>query len=81
MIQEDQCNLPMWIWILASMPVLVYRKGDTYNDPKVSDRRAWANSVDPDETEEQSDQGLHCLPFRLHFLDPLLSNKMMLFQF
>ena len=25
--------------------------------------------------EEQSDQGLHCLPFRLHCLDPLLYGK------
>ena len=32
------------------------------NDPKFSDRQVWANSVDPDQTEEQSDQGLHCLP-------------------
>ena len=36
------------------------------NDPKFSDRYAWANSADP---EEQSDQDLHCLPFRLHHLD------------
>ena len=25
--------------------------------------------------EEQSDQGLHCLPFRLHRLDSLLYNR------
>ena len=25
--------------------------------------------------EEQSDQGLHCLPFRLHRLDSLLDGK------
>ena len=32
---------------------------------KVSDKMAYANSVDPDQTalKEQSDQGLHCLPF------------------
>ena len=35
------------------------------DDPKFSDRYAWANSVDPDQTA----QGLHCLPFRLHCLD------------
>ena len=40
-----------------------YRK-----DPKFSDRYAWANSAD---LEEQSDKGLHCLPFRLHRLDSL----------
>ena len=40
------------------------------------DRYGQANSVDPDQTpplgavlsEEQSDQGLHCLPFHLHLL-------------
>ena len=41
-----------------------------------SDSYAWANSVDPDQTAprgaEQSDLGLHCLPFRLHRLDSLL---------
>ena len=41
------------------------------NDPKFSDRYAWANSADPD----QSDQGLHCLPFCLHCLDSLLCGK------
>ena len=32
----------------------------------VSDKMASANSVDSDQTapKEQSDQGLHCLPFR-----------------
>ena len=44
------------------------------NDPKFSDRYAWANSADPDQTE-QSDQGLHCLPFRLHRLDSLLYGR------
>ena len=47
------------------------------NDPKFSDRQVWSNSIDPDQTaprsslllEEQSDQGLHCLPFRLLRLD------------
>ena len=35
---------------------------------KFSDRQVWADSADPDQT----DQGLHCLPFRLHRLDSLL---------
>ena len=35
--------------------------------------------LDPE--EEQSDQGLHCLPICLHLLDPLLCSKMTLFQF
>ena len=32
----------------------------------MSDDMAYANSADPDQTapKEQSDQGLHCLPFR-----------------
>ena len=42
-----------------------------------SDRYAWVNSADPDQLllEEQSDQGLHCLPFRLHCLDSLLYGR------
>ena len=34
------------------------------NDPKFSDRYAWANSADPDQTAPS-------LPFRLHHLDTL----------
>ena len=50
------------------------------NDPKFLDRYAWANSEDPDQTAprgavEQSDQGLHCLPFCLHRLDSLLFSR------
>ena len=41
------------------------------NDPKFSDRYAWANSADPDQTA----QGLHCLQFRLHCLDTLLYGR------
>ena len=36
-------------------------------------RQVLANSADPD--QEQSDQGLHCLPFRLHRLDSLLCGR------
>ena len=46
---------------------------------KFSDRQIWANSADPDQSaptvEEQSDLGLHCLLFNLHFLDPLLCSQ------
>ena len=49
------------------MGVVEYR-----NFPKFSDRQVWANSAD---LEEQSDQGLHCLPFRLHRLDSLLYGR------
>ena len=31
--------------------------------------------------EEQSDQGLHCLQFRLHLLDSLLYGRAILFKF
>ena len=36
-----------------------------------NDADIMANSVDPDQT----DQGLHCLPFRLHRLDSLLYGR------
>ena len=29
----------------------------------ISDKMAYANSTDPDQIKEQSDQGLHCLLF------------------
>ena len=48
------------------------------NVPKLLDRHVWANSVDP---EEQSDQGLYCLPFCLHGLDALLYGKSILVKF
>ena len=51
------------------------------NDPKFSDRYAWINSADPDQTEEQSDQDLHFLPFRLHRLDSLLYGRATQFKF
>ena len=49
------------------------------NDTKFSGRYAWANSADPDQTalRGQSDQGLHCFPFRLHRLDSLLYGRAM----
>ena len=38
----------------------------------MSDKKTYANSADPDQTApsgavEQSDQGLHCLPFTEYF--------------
>ena len=46
------------------------------NGTKFSDKQVWANSVDPDQIlEEQSDQGLHCLPFPVHLLDLLLYGR------
>ena len=60
-------------------------KDDYRKDLKFSDRYAWANSADPDQTaplirlllEEQSDQGLHCLSFHLHLLDALPMAKLL----
>ena len=42
------------------------------NFSKVSDRKVWTNSADPDQTaplrsEEQSDLGLHCLHLSASF--------------
>ena len=57
-------------------------KLETYrNDPKFSDRQVWANSADPDQTAEQSDQGLHCLLFRLRLSDTFLNCKATSFEF
>ena len=47
---------------------LLYHYNLDRNVPKFLDRQIWANSADP----EQSDQGLHCLQFPLHLLDALL---------
>ena len=48
-----------------------------------SDKHAWANSVDHDETPHNaaSHQGLHCLSLIQHFLDPTTSSKLYLFKF
>ena len=42
-----------------------YSKCPKVLNTKVSDKMPYANNADPDQTapKEQSDQGLHCLPF------------------
>ena len=62
--------------MLKSYPITVVssKESNYRTDPKFSDRYAWANSADPDQTA-QSDQGLHCLPSRLHRLDSLLYGR------
>ena len=46
-----------------------------------SDRYAWANGADPDQTApEQSDLGLHCLSFRLHRLNSLLYGRVQILE-
>ena len=43
---------------------LIYGKHPKISNTKVSDKMAYVNSADPDQTaQEQSDQGLNCLPF------------------
>ena len=46
-----------------------YHKCPKISNTNVSDKMAYANSADPDQTapKEQSDQGLHCLPFHKLF--------------
>ena len=77
--------LSTWGRIFPERPFKSYREQiintmrfkflDNYrNVPKFSDRQAWVNSADSDQTapEEQSDQGLHCLQFPLHLFGALL---------
>ena len=46
------------------------------------DRQAWANSVDPDEMQQNaaSHQGLHFLPLIQQFLDTTWNGKLYLFK-
>ena len=46
----------------------------------MTDKMTYANSADPDQTapEEQSDQGLHCLPF--HYFRKHMHNERNLAQ-
>ena len=48
-----------------------------------SDRQAWANSVDPNETPQNaaSHLGQHCLPLIQQFLDTSSGSKLYLFKF
>ena len=41
----------------------------------MSDKIAYANSVDPDHLKEQSDQGLHCLPLHKYFKNNCTKSK------
>ena len=58
-----------------------------YNEYRIyrmySDRQAWANSVDPDETPQNaaSRQGLHCLLLIQHFLDKTSGSELYWFKF
>ena len=47
-----------------------------------SDRQAWANSIDPDETPQNaaSHLGLHCLPLIQQFLDTTSSSELYWFK-
>ena len=66
------------MWVISEL----FEQPMNLNDPKFSDKQAWANSADPDQTApEQSDQGLHCLQVHLHLLNALLFGKAILFKF
>ena len=123
-VVHETLKYPLRILNMTWIQKVFYR-----NDPKFSDRQAWANSVAPDQSsllrvctvchsicifwtqllymveprclnfsvmiltfrtdrpgqtvqtqirlllQEQSDQGLHCLPFYLHRLDSLLHGR------
>ena len=62
---SDQTGrMPRLIWVFAGRTVILLVF-------------SWRGSYYA--VKEQSDQGLHCLPFCLHFLDPLLHSKVTLF--
>ena len=75
--------------VQSFIAVLAQWKWQTINcycsDPKFSDRQALANSANSDQTapslEEQSDQGLHCLPFSADLLDTFLYGNTFVFEF
>ena len=48
-----------------------------------SNKQAWANSVEPDEMQQNaaSHQALLCLPLILQFLDATSGSKLYLFKF
>ena len=57
--------------------VLKFMENDYCNDPKFSDRYAWANSADPDQTAPRGAvlSGSTLFAFRLHCLDSLLYGR------
>ena len=54
--------------MLVTVIILSFRTSEVFG------HTVWAKNVDPD-------PGLHCLPFGVHLLYPLLCNKMVLFKF
>ena len=64
----------MAFYVCSPIPIIL----TYYNVPQFSDRQAWANSIDPDQTaQEQSDQ----LLFHPHLLDACFYGKNILLQF
>ena len=75
------------------MRMLLRKDGDTQEDPLSAIHTVMILSFRTDMPwqtvqtqirlllEEQSDQGLHCLPFRLHRLDSLLYGRATYFKF
>ena len=65
----DDCIVCFIAWSLplssSNHLIMTYGKCPKILNIKVSGKITYANSADPDQTalKEQSDQGLHCLPF------------------
>ena len=60
----------------------IYFVASYRNNPKYWDRQTWANSVDPDQMQQNgvSDQGLHCLSSSF-ILDAWTGSKIDLIKF
>ena len=68
--------LYQWLW--------KYDKDKDYRIYHIySDRQAWANSLDPDETPQNaaSHLGLHCLPLIKQLLDTTSGSELYWFKF
>ena len=64
------CGSAVCLYHIAQLPVTY-----PYYPHKYWTGCAKANSVDPDQTapQEQSDQGLHCLPFLKQFFECIMT--------
>ena len=70
----NDCQLTLRCWLMVDSRW----KGKCYsNEPKILDSQVWANGVleKSEVLKEQSDQGLHYLPFPLHLSDALLNGR------
>ena len=74
-VQILKVNMDFYSW---AQIITTYRINRIY-----SDRQAFANSVDPDETSQNaaSHQGLHCLSLIYQFLDTTSGSKLYSLKF